>query len=115
MVGTIQSLADKDTALVLDNLSHACILDGTFLAAGVPAQTPEVRYFNHNSAKSLERCLKTKERPNALVLVEGIYSLDGDRAPLQGSSRCASATTPCCSATTHMVPARSVSAARAIV
>jgi len=83
MVGTIQALTDKDTALVLDNLSHACILDGTFLGAGVPAQTPEVRYFNHNSAKSLERCLKTKERANALVLMEGIYSLDGDRAPLQ--------------------------------
>ena len=36
MVGTIQSLADRDTTLILDNLSHACILDGTFLAAGVP-------------------------------------------------------------------------------
>ncbi len=83
MVGTIQALADRDTALILDNLSHACILDGTFLAAGVPGQSPEVRYFNHNSARSLERCLKTKERKNALVLMEGIYSLDGDRAPLQ--------------------------------
>jgi 8-amino-7-oxononanoate synthase len=83
MVGTIQALADRDTALILDNLSHACILDGTFLAAGTPAQAPEVRYFNHNSVRSLERCLKTKERPNALVLMEGIYSLDGDRAPLQ--------------------------------
>jgi 7-keto-8-aminopelargonate synthetase-like enzyme len=82
MVGTIQALADRDTALILDNLSHACILDGTFLAAGVPGQAPEVRYFNHNSVRSLERCLKTKERPNALVLMEGIYSLDGDRAPL---------------------------------
>ena len=82
MVGTIQALGDRDTSLILDNLSHACILDGTFLAAGVPAQAPEVRYFNHNSVKSLERCLKTKERPNALVLMEGIYSLDGDRAPL---------------------------------
>jgi glycine C-acetyltransferase len=82
MVGTIQALADRDTTLVLDNLSHACILDGTFLAAGVPAQAPEVRYFNHNSVRSLERCLKTKERKNALVLMEGIYSLDGDRAPL---------------------------------
>jgi len=70
MVGTIQALADRDTALILDNLSHACILDGTFLAAGVPGQAPEVRYFNHNSVKSLERCLKTKERPNALVLME---------------------------------------------
>jgi glycine C-acetyltransferase len=82
MVGTIQALADRDTTLILDNLSHACILDGTFLAAGVPMQSPEVRYFNHNSAKSLERCLKTRERKNAIVLMEGIYSLDGDTAPL---------------------------------
>jgi 8-amino-7-oxononanoate synthase len=83
MVGTLQALADADTALILDNLSHACILDGTFLAAGVPMRSPEVRYFNHNSVKSLERCLKTRERKNALVLMEGIYSLDGDRAPLK--------------------------------
>lgn len=80
MVGTIMSLADKDTTLVLDNLSHACILDGTFLAAGTPGRQPEVRFFNHNSAKSLDRVLRTKERKNALVLIEGIYSLDGDEA-----------------------------------
>ncbi|MDH5672073.1 MAG: pyridoxal phosphate-dependent aminotransferase family protein [Myxococcales bacterium] len=82
MVGTLQALSDRQTTLVLDNLSHACILDGTFLAAGVPAQSPEVRYFNHNSVRSLERCLKTREREHAIVLMEGIYSLDGDRAPL---------------------------------
>jgi 8-amino-7-oxononanoate synthase len=83
MVGTIMSLADRDTTLILDNLSHACILDGTFLAAGTPGRAPEVRFFNHNSAKSLERVLKTKERPNAMVLVEGIYSLDGDMGHLR--------------------------------
>jgi glycine C-acetyltransferase len=80
MVGTIMSLADKNTTLILDNLSHACILDGTFLAAGTPGRQPEVRFFNHNSARSLERCLKSKERENAIVLAEGIYSLDGDEA-----------------------------------
>lgn len=80
MVGTIMSLADKDTTLILDNLSHACILDGTFLAAGTPTQQAEVRFFNHNSARSLERVLKTKERKNALVCMEGVYSLDGDQA-----------------------------------
>jgi glycine C-acetyltransferase len=80
MLGTIVSLADKDTTLVLDSYSHACILDGTFLAAGVPGRQPEVRFFNHNSAKSLERILKTRERKNALVLIEGVYSLDGDKA-----------------------------------
>lgn len=83
MVGTIMALADKETSIILDNLSHACILDGTFLAAGTPTRQPEVRFFNHNSAKSLERCLKTRERKNALVLYEGIYSLDGDEAPIK--------------------------------
>ncbi|MGD8860110.1 MAG: pyridoxal phosphate-dependent aminotransferase family protein [Myxococcales bacterium] len=83
MVGTLQALGDRDTTLILDNLSHACILDGTFLAAGQPGQGVEVRYFNHNSTRSLERCLKTRQRKNAIVLMEGIYSLDGDRAPLE--------------------------------
>jgi 8-amino-7-oxononanoate synthase len=83
MVGAIMALADKDTTLILDNLSHACILDGTFMAAGTPGRQPEVRFFNHNSAKSLERILKTKERANALVLLEGIYSLDGDEANIR--------------------------------
>jgi 8-amino-7-oxononanoate synthase len=82
MLGLIAGSADKDTTLVLDSYSHACILDGTFLAAGTPGRQPEVRFFNHNSAKSLERILKTRERKNALVLVEGVYSLDGDVATL---------------------------------
>ena len=82
MLGTIVALADKDTTLVLDAYSHACILDGAFLAAGVPKNGPEIRFFNHNSAKSLERILKTRERTNALVLCEGVYSLDGDKANL---------------------------------
>ncbi len=82
MLGTIAALADKDTTLVLDAYSHACILDGSFLAAGVPKNGPEIRFFNHNSAKSLERILVTRERKNALVLAEGVYSLDGDTANL---------------------------------
>lgn len=82
MVATIMALADRETTLILDNLAHACILDGTFLAAGTPARAPEVRFFNHNSARSLERILKSRERPNAMVLVEGIYSLDGDKGKL---------------------------------
>lgn len=82
MLGAIVALADKDTTLILDSYSHACILDGTFLAAGIPGRAPEVRFFNHNSAKSLERILKSRERKNAMVIVEGVYSLDGDKAHL---------------------------------
>ncbi len=83
MVGTIQALADKDTTIVLDNLSHACILDGTFLAAGTPMRAPEIRFFNHNSAKALDRVLRKRDRKNALVLIEGIYSLDGDEGNVE--------------------------------
>jgi 8-amino-7-oxononanoate synthase len=83
MLGTLVSLADKDTTIILDSYSHACILDGTFLAAGVPGRAPEIRFFNHNSAKSLERILGSRERKNALVVVEGVYSLDGDMAHLE--------------------------------
>jgi 8-amino-7-oxononanoate synthase len=83
MVGLIAASADKDTTLILDAYSHACILDGTFMAAGTPGRAPEVRFFNHNSVKSLERILKTRERKNAMVFVEGVYSLDGDTAPLR--------------------------------
>ena len=83
MLGLIAASADKDTTLILDAYSHACILDGTFLAAGTPGRQPEVRFFNHNSVKSLERILKTRERKNAMVFVEGVYSLDGDTAPLR--------------------------------
>ena len=82
MVGTLMSLADVDTTLVLDQLSHACILDGSFLAGGVPKNGSEIRFFNHNSARSLERVLKTRERKNALVCLEGVYSLDGDQATI---------------------------------
>jgi 8-amino-7-oxononanoate synthase len=82
MLGTLAALADKDTTLALDAYSHACILDGAFLAAGVPKNGPEIRFFNHNSAKSLERVLTSRERKNALVVVEGVYSLDGDTANL---------------------------------
>jgi len=82
MLGLIAASADKDTTLVLDAYSHACILDGSFLAAGIPGRAPEIRFFNHNSSKSLERILKTRERKNALVLCEGVYSLDGDVAHL---------------------------------
>ena len=83
MLGTIVAFADKDTTLVLDAYSHACILDGSFLAAGVPKNGPEIRFFNHNSAKSLERILTTRERKTALVVAEGVYSLDGDTANIK--------------------------------
>jgi glycine C-acetyltransferase len=82
MVSLLSAIADGETTLALDSLAHACILDGSFMAAGVPGQAAEVRFFNHNSARSLERVLSSRQRPNAIVAVEGVYSLDGDLGKL---------------------------------
>ena len=76
MVSVLTALADQDVTLALDSLAHASILDGAFLAAGVPGRGAEVRFFNHNSPRSLERVLATRDR-RAIVVAEA-SSLDGD-------------------------------------
>jgi 8-amino-7-oxononanoate synthase len=81
MVGLLSAFCDDDTTVVLDKLSHACILDGAFLAQGANPDL-ELRFFKHNSAKSLERVLSQSDKPKKLVVCEGLYSVDGDVAPL---------------------------------
>jgi 7-keto-8-aminopelargonate synthetase-like enzyme len=77
-VGLISALADRDTVVVLDRLAHASLLDGAFLAAGAPGGGPQLRFAPHNDPEGLERILAARRRKDALVLVEGIYSMDGD-------------------------------------
>jgi 7-keto-8-aminopelargonate synthetase-like enzyme len=81
MVGILSAFCDDDTTVVCDKLSHACILDGAFLAQGMNPDL-ELRFFKHNSAKSLRRILSQTEKPKRMVVVEGLYSVDGDIAPL---------------------------------
>ena len=81
MVGAITTFADDDTTLVCDKLSHASILDGAYLAQGYHPDL-ELRFFKHNSAKSLRRILGQSTHKKKMVVVEGLYSVDGDLAPL---------------------------------
>ncbi len=77
LVGVLSAYLNDDTTVIIDRLSHASIIDGILLARG---QHPdlEMRFFKHNSMKSLEKCLTTAEHDKKLVLVEGLYSVDGD-------------------------------------
>ncbi len=81
IMGAIATFADDDTTLICDKLSHASILDGAHLAQG---QSPdlELRFFKHNNAKSLRRILSQSEKKKKMVVCEGLYSVDGDLAPL---------------------------------
>lgn len=81
LVGLLTSFLDDDVSVVVDKLSHAAILDGVYLAQGMHPDL-EIRYFKHNNPKSLDKVLKRTEHSKKLVVVEGLYSVDGDYAPL---------------------------------
>lgn len=68
-------LQDKDIA-ILDRLVHASIIDG--------CKNTNVKFFKHNSLKSLEQILERskKQYRTKLIVVDGVYSMDGDIAPL---------------------------------
>src|SRR3984893_9931752 len=76
-LGVISGLYSADDAVLLDVESHASIYDGARLSGA------RVFAFRHNSAPDLAR--KLARQPDAgrcLVVVEGLYSISGDVAPL---------------------------------
>ncbi len=74
-VGIISALMRAGDLIVTDRLSHASIIDGIALSKA------HVRYFRHNSAEDLDRKLSGFQG-RKLVIVEGVYSMDGDLADL---------------------------------
>jgi 8-amino-7-oxononanoate synthase len=76
-LGMISGLCGPDDTILLDIESHASIYDGARLSGG------RVFVFRHNSAADLEKKLKKVADPaSCLVIVEGLYSISGDVAPL---------------------------------
>ncbi len=76
-VGVISATTTKNDAVILDRLAHASMVDGAKLSGA------QVKVFKHNDAAHLDRVLRrTRNVGTRLVCVEGIYSMDGDIAPL---------------------------------
>ncbi len=77
-LGVISSIAGKGDAIYLDRQDHACIYDGARLAVGA-----EVKKFKHNDPADLRRLLALNgDRSGRLLVVDGIFSMEGDIAPL---------------------------------
>lgn len=75
--GVIAPLISRSDTVIIDRLVHASILDGVRLSFG------KVRRFRHNDAESLRRNLEaSRESDGMLVIVDGVYSMEGDIAPL---------------------------------
>ncbi len=77
-VGVIPALARQGDLVISDELSHASIIDGCRLSQA------EVRVFPHGDLDCLEKVLRetASTQREVLVVVDGIYSMDGDLAPL---------------------------------
>jgi 8-amino-7-oxononanoate synthase len=76
-LGVISSLIDRRDVVILDNLDHACILDGARLSFG------RVLKYQHNDMASLGERLRSVERDHgSMIVVDGVFSMEGDVADL---------------------------------
>ena len=75
-LGTIPALVGSGDTVILDKLSHACLVDAARLSGAT------IRVFPHNNLEKLARLLSTAQG-RVLIVTESIFSMDGDAAPLR--------------------------------
>lgn len=81
-LGVVYALTKEGDVIFSDQLNHASIIDGSRISKA------KVRIFKHKDTKDLERLIKeeieaNKEfNPNFFIISDGVFSMDGDIAPL---------------------------------
>ena len=76
-LGVISALAGRNDVVLEDRLNHASLIDGARLAGA------RLKRYAHADQGSLEEALDSGQR-HALVATDGVFSMDGDLAPLDG-------------------------------
>ncbi len=77
-IGVISTICNSAEDLVIsDKLNHASIIDGLMLSRASFAT------FRHGDLEHLEKILKNKRARRRLIVVDGVFSMDGDIAPLR--------------------------------
>jgi 8-amino-7-oxononanoate synthase len=76
-LGVMQALLGRGDLCVQDKLNHACLLDGAMLAGAT------LRRYPHADAAAAARQLAGEPAAAALLATDGVFSMDGDRAPLR--------------------------------
>jgi len=83
-LAAITTLCQRGDLVIIDKLDHASIIDGCFLSGATH------RSYLHNDMKSLERILANSNNyVNKMIIVDAVYSMDGDVADLPEISRLA--------------------------
>ncbi len=77
--GIIPTLIGRDDLLVIDELAHACLWAGAQLTRG------KVLMFRHNDVTHADQLLTEHraQHPHAMIVTDGVFSMDGDLAPLE--------------------------------
>ena len=81
-IGTISSVADKDSTIFSDELNHASIVEACKLSSA------KIKIFKHNDMRDLERRVKST-KGKKIIITEGVFSMDGDWSQLDQISELA--------------------------
>ncbi len=84
-VGAISALAGRNTVVFSDELNHASIVDGCRLARA------DTFVYRHGDVEHLAWGLSEAEERASLIVTDGVFSMDGDVAPLEDLARLARA------------------------
>ncbi len=74
--GVLSSLATRNETIIVDRTDHASIIDGARLSFA------NVRKFRHNDMENLELVLESEKDTNKLIIIDGVFSMEGDIAKL---------------------------------
>jgi 8-amino-7-oxononanoate synthase len=75
-MGVLPALMGAGDTIILDKLSHACLVDAARLSGAT------LRVFPHNHLDKLKRLLESA-KGRVLIITEAVFSMDGDQAPLR--------------------------------
>ena len=76
-LGVVTALANRAESVLLDRLSHASLIDAGLLSGA------RFRRYAHGDAATARRLLAESVPPTAVLATDGVFSMDGDIAPLR--------------------------------